>query len=201
MYNTSIFGDFYWGDAMYGSSTDAYDVPKDLKFFRTNIDGKYVFHWTFDPEYISPLLSSLNWNLEIDDNIDFTSPVLFDKITAENFQNGNVAKGYDIIVEPRAYKSEPIYYARVQTVGGSNTSVWSIIKDFNIFKQFQEESAENLLTYLPDEHVYNKDILNQAIIDRKTNLFSIVFRMYGKALDEIKLEVLLTTFIFAYSKT
>lgn len=170
------------------------DVPLDLQYFKTNIDGRYVFHWAFSFAFISPILSTLDWELQIDKITTFNSPALltYNKTSAASFQNGNVAKGFEIQVADRLENKSQTFYARVRTVDGIITSDWSSFISFIIPPKMYETSAENLLESMPDSHVYNKDILTFASSDRNTKLYGLYFRMLSKQLDSLILQTLQT---------
>lgn len=189
----AIYGTiFYGGGGFYGPSS--IDVPLDLKFYRTNTDGRYVFHWGFRPEYITPGLALADFDLQLDSVNTFDSPdlVTYDSTTAVMFQNGDVRKGFEVNVDPREEKVERTWWARVRSKIGFTTSDWSFSMPFVIPQKWEQETTENLVEHLPDFHVYNKEDLRKAVPDRKTLLYT-VMNMYGKEFDQTRLENLLTT--------
>jgi hypothetical protein len=183
---------FYGGGNFYGGSSK--DVPIDLRFYRTNIDNRYVFHWSFRFDFISPALASLMFELQIADDPLFTTNVLtYTNISGIiSYQNGNVRKGFTIDVTPRLDKQEQIRYARVRTVSGMAASDWSQILIFVIPKKFELQESENIINNLPDFHVYGKEDLLKTLANRKSNLYTVA-NMYGKELDLVELENILTT--------
>lgn len=192
----SFYTDFFYGEGFYGEVvTGGIDVPVELAFYRTNTDGVYVFHWGFQEAFINPnLLSpSFDFDLQIDTVTTFDSGNLqqYDKSTALTYQNGAVRKGAAIAVNPRLDKTEQTWYWRVRTKVGINVSNWSSISQFTILEKFRVQEAENLLNNLPDYHVYGKEDLRRAVVDRASKLYKIC-DMYGSELDQTKLEDILT---------
>lgn len=191
----SLYSEILYGNgAFYGPSST--DVPRDLRFYRTNTDGVYVFHWGFDPAFITPMLSTTDFDLELDSDPTFSSPALTfftsTPLSAINYQNGNIRKGFAVPVQPRLDKIEQTWYARVRTRVGLNASDWSAILQFVIPQRWEVEEAENIMTNLPDIHVYGKEDLLKIVSQRNTNLYTVA-TMYGKELDQTLLENLLTT--------
>ena len=181
----------YGAGYLYGSNGGA-DAPIDLRFYRTNIDNVYVFHWGFDPSFISPTLTSLDFELQLASEPSFTLDLTsFLSTDALTYQNGDVRKGYAVPVPVRVDKQTQTWYARVRTKVGVSFSDWSNMLQFTIIEKFELEETENLMLNLPDEHVYGKEDLKKAIADRNTNLY-IVMTMYGRELDLTKLEDVLT---------
>lgn len=192
----SFYTDFFYGEGFYGAVTEGgIDVPVELAFYRTNTDGVYVFHWGFQEAFINPniISPSFDFDLEIDTVTTFDSGNLqtFDKSTVLTYQNGAVRKGAAIVVNTRKDKSEQTWYWRVRTKVGLSVSNWSVVAQFTILEKFEVEEAENLLNNLPDYHVYGKGDLKRAVSDRASKLYKIC-DMYGKELDQTKLEDILT---------
>jgi hypothetical protein len=192
---TPLYGTiFYGGGKLYGPS--GIDIPVDLRFYRTNTDGVYVFHWGFQFGYISDALATADYQLDICEDPSFTGPTLTSYLSASpgviQYQNGNIRKGYAISVASRANKVDQPWYARVAVVTGSLTSDFSDTMQFIIPQRWEVEEAENFLNNLPDYHVYGKEDLLKAISARNTNLW-VVGDMYGREFDSVKLENLLTT--------
>lgn len=185
---------FYGGGALYGPS--GVDVPIDLRFYRTNIDGVYVFHWGFQFGYVSAAIATLDYQLDICEDPSFTGPTLVSYTSTSpgviQYQNGNIRKGYAIAVNPRQDKVEQAWYARVAVISGVLTSDFSNTMQFIIPQRWEIEEAENFLSNLPDYHVYGKEDLLKAISTRNSNLW-VVGDMYGREFDSVKLENLLTT--------
>jgi len=312
---------FYGSGYYYGPSGT--DVPQDLRFYRTNVDNVYVFHWGFDENFISPQLKDLEFELELDtvDTFDSSNKISYDHITAIHYQNGDVRKGFAVDVATRLDKTEQTWYARVKTrftyvanyesltdpsgllsvniidvyngteitltssatiglpdptetsnpksfavlnlptnsdqltinVPASTTldpgegamyswntssliwekefeflivagdppfpsigdiwfdttiqkfktydgsqiivlgyaySAWSQSLEFTILEKFEVEEAENILTNLPDYHVYGKEDLRKPVNQRNSNLYTVA-NMYGCELDQTKLENIL----------
>jgi hypothetical protein len=65
-------GSFYVG----AGSNPTEGIPEDLRFYRSSIDGIYIFWWGFDPEFISPSLAFSAFDLQLDTSPLFTSPNL-----------------------------------------------------------------------------------------------------------------------------
>lgn len=189
----SIYESIYYGagNNFYGPSDT--DVPTDLRFYRTNVDNVYVFHWGFQESFITPTLSTLDFDLQLDTDPSFTSPnlVTFDSTTAITFQNGDVRKGFAVPVATRLDNETQTWYARVRSKSGFTTSAWSLILVWEILRRWELQESEALLNNLPDYHVYNKEDLLKAVQDRKTKLYT-VCNMYGREFDQNYLEDTLT---------
>lgn len=188
-YDNSVYYDdvFYGSGAAYNST----DVPQDLQWYRTETDGVYVFHWTFSPLFMTPFFSSysLDWELQLDTVNTFNSPNLqvFTKTTAPEFYEGNSCKGYRINVPARQEHVDQTWYARVRNVYGSTKSAFSSIITWDIPPLFIDTSAEELLgLFTADQNVYNKEVLKLPISQRDTNLYSVVYKMYGQQFDYLK---------------
>lgn len=219
------YNEFFYNEFIYEESS--LDAPIDLRFYRTDTDGRYVFYWTFNTDFLTPnlvpsllnvidnnnqLVRDLNgeivqafgditpydFELQIDDTPTFSSPTSYFSSTAINYQNGVLVKGYEIAVPSRLDKQEQIMYARVRTkFGETSFSTFSDSIQFTIFPKFTLDYNEKLLDALPDEHVYNKDVLKQPILSRNTVIYSLVYGMYADNMDKFKLqELLLKTDIF-----
>jgi len=69
----SFYGEgiFYGEGAFYSPS--GIDVPIGVDFHRTDIDGIYTFRWTFQQAYFNPLLSTYDYQLQIDTVSTFDS--------------------------------------------------------------------------------------------------------------------------------
>lgn len=190
----SIFDSIFYGagGAFYGPSDT--DVPTDMRFYRTNVDDVYVFHWGFQEAFITPLLATLDFDLQLDNvpTFDSVNLVTFDSTTAITFQNGDVRKGFAVNVSTRLDKTTQTWYARVRSKVGFTMSAWSNILQFEILERYELAEAEALLDNLPDYHVYNKEDLIKLVTARSTKLYK-VCNMYGKELDQTKLENILTS--------
>lgn len=182
---------FYGGGEFYGPTNT--DVPQDLRFYRTNVDGVYVFHWGFLPAFITPLLTTYDFELQVATEDTFTAPIV-DVLSADviHYQNGDVRKGYEIEVPARLDKQDQTLYARVRTKNGVAFSDWSYALQFRIPTKWQVEEAENIVIAIPDYHVFGKEDLRKLVADRVTNLYTVA-DTYGKELDQTLLENLLTT--------
>ena len=192
----NIYGSgIYYGDGHHygGSGTD---IPVDLKFYRTNVDNVYVFHWGFQEDFITPFLTTFDFELELDSDQTFTSPNLIqiNSLTAIDYQNGDTRKGFSVEVPIREDKTEQIWYARVRTSNLPTLSVsaWSQSLQFNILEKFEVEEAEAIMTNLPDYHVYGKEDLLRDVQNRNSNLY-LVANMYSREFDQGKLENILTS--------
>jgi len=121
----ALFGSgvFYGSGAFYvgAFSFPADGIPQNLTFYRSSIDGVYIFWWGFLPAFITPSLASANFDLELDTVNTFTSPnlVAFTSGSFVNppitFQNGNVVKGFAVPVAARQEGVVQTWYARVRT--------------------------------------------------------------------------------------
>jgi hypothetical protein len=116
------------------------------------VENHYVFYWGFNASFISPLLTGLNFELQIDsapsfDTIDLSS---FDKLTAINFQNGDVLKGFEIEVNSRVDKTEQTWYARVRTLNTYIPNFTSQTDPLNIsLYEVDTFNGEHLTTTAP----------------------------------------------------
>src|SRR5665213_2716802 len=70
-------GVFYGSGSFYTGFTPAEDtsIPVDLRFYRTSQDGIYVFWWGVNPLFLSPELSGVGFDLELD-NASFSFNIL-----------------------------------------------------------------------------------------------------------------------------
>jgi len=179
-------GIFYGNGAKYAgtASSAAQSIPVDLRFYRTNQDGIYVFWWGFDPAFITPTLAFTNFDLQLDTEVTFASPnlVTYTTATAITYQNGNVRKGFAVPVAARIDSLPQIWYARVRTHTISFTSAWSQILPWTIPPRVQTAYAVSLMESLPDYHVYGKGDLLLPVNQRDSNLY-VVEDMYGYELD------------------
>jgi len=188
----------FYSSILYGSGNfygpGSLDVPRDLRFYRTNVDNVYTFHWGFDESFITPMLSTADFDLQLDTVTTFDSLnlVTFTSSTVISYQNGNVRKGFTVPVSPRLDGVEQTWYARARTRIGFNTSGWSLILPFTILQKFEVHEAENLITNLPDKHVYGKEDLLKPVAIRNTNLYT-VMNTYARELDQVELENILTS--------
>jgi hypothetical protein len=189
----AIYGDgsFYNGGIFYGPSD--VDILINLSFYRTSLDGIYVFHWGFSPAIISPDLFIFDYELQLDVVPTFDSPQLVSFLSASviTYQNGNVRKGYAVPVAARIDKIEQVWYARVRIVDGMVLGPWSATLVWTIPVKMQQQFAENIMTSLPDEHVYGKGDLLKPVNQRNSNLY-VVDDMYGNQLDAAFYENFLT---------
>lgn len=196
-----FFGEDFYYSNYYGStdtspeapSSGLIDIPIDLKFYRTNVDGVYVFHWGFNENFISPSLAALDYTLEIDtvNTFDSSAKTSFTSSTAISYQNGNIRKGFAVPVASRVDNVTQTWYAHVRSFSGSDVSGWSDPIAFTVLPRVEMISAERLLNYLPDGHVYNKEDLRKAVSLRNTNIYTID-TVYGKEFDSVFLERTLT---------
>lgn len=99
------------------------------------------------------------------------------------FQNGNVAKGFQVQVPDRLINSGETLYARVRTLN-SVVPVGSFCPTltFQLLNAVDASSAEALITGLPDYHIYNEDVVKLPLAQRNTLLWNIM-AMYGKEYD------------------
>ncbi len=189
----SLFGTIFYGGGGSFYGTGSQDVPQDVRFYRTDIDGIYVFHWGFKEEFITPILASADFDLELDTDPGFSSSdfVSFDSVTAIDFQNGNVRKGFSVNVADRVDKEDRTWFARVRTKIGFNVSAFSLPLSFIIPEKTEVERSENIVSNLPDFHVYNKEDVKRPVADRDTNLY-VVGNTYGQEFNALEYEDLLT---------
>lgn len=114
---------------------------------------------------------------------DGTSVFFVYQSNVQNFQNGNEAKGYEIIVPSRALNSGVQLFTRVRTLGSTiAVTNFSETKVVQLLDRFDLVEAENLINNLPDYHIYNKNVLKLPEADRNTLLWKIMV-MYGKEID------------------
>lgn len=110
-----------------------------------------------------------------------------------NFQNGTVAKGYELQVPSRALNPEKRLYCRVRTLSDSTPiSSFSETLVFRLLNRYDLSTAESLINRLPDFHIYNKDVVKLPEEDRNTLLWKVML-MYGKEADKVGLLEALTT--------
>jgi hypothetical protein len=191
----SFFDSIFYGGGdeggFYGASDR--DVPVNLAFYRTNVDNVYVFHWGFQEAFISPGLATADFDLQLDNTPSFGSPnlVTFNTLTALQYFNGNVRKGFAIEVAPRIDGSTQVWYARIRTKFGLTSSAWSLPLIWMILQKTEVQEAENIINNLPDYHVYGKEDLLKPVLQRSSKLYKIA-DMYGKELDQVTLENTLT---------
>ncbi len=181
-------GIFYGSGAKYAGAVSSADqgIPVDLRFYRTNQDGIYVFWWGFDPAFITLSLAFADFDLQLDTDITFTSPnlVTFTSATVITYQNGNVRKGFAVPVAARIDNVVQTWYARVRTHTPSFISDWSEILTWTIPMRVEQAYAEALMSSLPDYHVYGKGDLLLPVDDRNSNLW-VVEDTYGYELDKV----------------
>ncbi len=182
---------FYRDGVFYGPSSIS--IPQDLQFYRSALDGIYVFHWGFSSAFISPSLATFDYELQLDTVSTFDSPNLVDFLSADviSFQNGNIRKGYTVSVNARIDKIEQIWYARVRIVEGLTYSLWSSTLTWSIPQKYIVQEAENLMNALPDSYVYGKEDLKLPISQRKSLIYTID-TMYGQQYDAVLYENFLT---------
>lgn len=75
LYSTILYGsgNFYTGSGE--------DKPIELNFYRTDTDNQYVFHWTFQQAFISPLIKGFDYQLQLDTDPNFSAPVTYETST------------------------------------------------------------------------------------------------------------------------
>lgn len=114
---------------------------------------------------------------------DGTSQFIVYASNVQNFQNGNVAKGYQIQVPSRTAHPKETLYARVRTLGTTiPVSSFSATLQFNLMDRYDLTVADNLIDDLADINVYPKDVTKLPEDQRKTLLWKIML-MYGKEFD------------------
>jgi len=64
--------DIFYGEGDFYSPSDI-EIPQRLNYYRTTQDGIYVFWWGFNSAFISPNLFNLDFELQIDTSLTFTS--------------------------------------------------------------------------------------------------------------------------------
>jgi len=184
---SNFYSDFYYSDDYYDGL--AIDVPLDLDYYRTDNDGIYVFHWTFNPQYITPVLATLDFELQLDTVSTFDSPNFksFLKTTAILYQNGNVVKGYTVPVYTRVEDDVITFYARVRVKDGVNYSNFSDILTAETIQNVVRSTEDRLLTALPDGNVYPIDEVNLPLNQRTSNI-SKIYQDYSLEFDREFLE-------------
>lgn len=130
------------------------------------------------------LTTEINWSQVPDGTSVFTIYTS----NVQIFQNGNEAKGYQVEVPSRALNPLQQYFARVRILQDSTpVSDFSNILEFNLFDRFDLQVSEDLITNLPDYHIYNHDVIKLPEDERKTLLWKIM-SMYGAEADTALLE-------------
>lgn len=123
---------------------------------------------------------------------DGSSVLMIYQSNVLNFQNGNVAKGYEIQTPNRLENPGQTYYARVRTLSNSvPQSSYSGTLQLSLLDRYDLAFAEAAIENLPDEHIYNKDVLKLSVPDRTTLLWKIML-MYGIEADRAAVEQQLT---------
>lgn len=124
---------------------------------------------------------------------DGTSVFSVYRSNVRKFQNGNVAKGYEIEVPSRQLNPEKELFMRVRTLSGSTPlASYSNIGSFTLLNRYDLSTAETLITSLPDFHIYNKEVLKLPEQDRDTLLWKVML-MYGEEADRTQLLRVLTS--------
>lgn len=100
-----------------------------------------------------------------------------------NFQNGNVAKGFEVVVPNRHLNPQGTFYARVRTLlQTSPLTNFSSTLTFQLLNAVDVSTADALITSLPDYHIYNQDVAKLPLSQRVTLLWKVMF-MYGTQFD------------------
>jgi hypothetical protein len=115
---------------------------------------------------------------------DSTSVFIVYQSNVQNFQNGNVAKGYQIQVANRQQNPQATYYARVRTLSTTvPVSDYSSTLTFQLLNAVDQSTAIASLTGLPDYHIYDQEVAKLPLNQRNTLLWNILY-MYGKQYDQ-----------------
>lgn len=123
---------------------------------------------------------STNWFV----NPDATSVFNVFQSDVLNFQNGNVAKGYEVLTADRHLNPSGTYYARVRTlIQTAPLTGFSSTLTFNLLNAVDKSTAESLITGLPDFNIYNEDVVKLPLNQRNTLLWNIMYT-YGKQYDK-----------------
>jgi hypothetical protein len=114
---------------------------------------------------------------------DNTSVFIVYQSNVQNFQNGNVAKGYQIQVANRQQNPLATYYARVRTLSTTvPVSDYSSTLKFQLLDAVDQSTATGMLTGLPDYHIYDQEVAKLPLSQRNTLLWNILY-MYGQQYD------------------
>lgn len=125
------------------------------------------------------LTVEFDWSTDPDGSSEFR---VYESNVA-NFQNGNVAKGYQVVVPSRTANPDQGYFARVRTLATTvPASEYSAVIQFSLLGRFDLVAAENMVNNLPDYHVYNKDVIKLPEAQRNTLVWKLML-MYGKEFD------------------
>jgi len=253
-------GTFYGAGAFYSPSGT--DTPISLDFYRTDTDNIYVFHWAFQPPFMSPLLTTFDYQLEIDTDVNFSAPTLFETNTESatipagspfevttaviprrilfvesttttfnevvsapaageysvslttgvltfnaadastaitiisvpatsgditQFQRGCVVKGFTVPVFTRAESAKITFFARVRIKDGLTFSPFSTPKTVNTIEDVTRETADRLITALPDRNVYPHDEALIPLASRTKNI-AFIDETYATEFDLLFLE-------------
>ncbi len=105
----ALFNTFLYGSGIYyaGSQTDKL---QSLDFYRTDTDNLYVFHWLFSQAFYDPIIHGLDYQLQLDIDPAFSSPVTHETVTEPA---SIVASGY----------SESGVYATINIAAGETLSL------------------------------------------------------------------------------
>ena len=105
----SLFGTILYGSGVFytGAGTDK---PSTFNFYRiTDSDNQYVFYWTFNQSYLGPIVPTLDYQVQIDPDINFTAPLSFETTT----------EGISVILQ--GYSQSAAYAATNMSAGATLT--------------------------------------------------------------------------------
>lgn len=189
-------GNFYSDSNFYGVSPDS---PIDLSYSYTDTDNVYVFSWTFNFPLFTPVLPTFDYELQLDMVSTFNSPSLLDYTSTSgiinapgiSYQDGNVYRGFIVPVYTR--QAAPFtFYARVRIKYGSLTfGEWSDILLVTTLEDTTQQEVHNLISNLPDRHVYPYDEAYKTVTRTSSNLttnLGKVYWAYAREFDNADLE-------------
>lgn len=89
----SLFGVPFYGSGVFYTGSGV-DKPATLNYYRiTDSDNLYVFYWTFNQDFLSPLITTFDYQVQIDTDINFSAPTSFETTT----ENANIIlQGYTV---------------------------------------------------------------------------------------------------------
>ena len=189
------------------------NAPTPLFIYDTETKNQKVMAWEIDPDGLTNTLYSngitvfagvlqqLNFNLQIDNTVNFNSINLktFDNSSCEEYQNGKIVKAYTINTPKETIDGDFDYYWKVKcnSSGVTATFVQSGIEgvttfditsdycDGQTFTVYQDETIElahSFVDSIPDKNSYTKDEYSTKIYV----LMRIFADEFKNSYDEIK---------------
>lgn len=141
-----------------------YDKLASLDFYRTNIDNQYVFWWTFQQPFVSPSLRGFDYQLQIDTDPNFSTPITFESrtepatvigagrsISAPNAAT-NIAAGYTLTLNINGDGVQTIGPISLHTTGASIAAdIETQVRALTAFTPSNQPAYDNFTAtfYLP----------------------------------------------------